>query len=338
MNRAPRLLLVSPVFHGYWQSIQRAFEALGYDVPVHLYDAAPKAEKVWNKLRHELPARLKGERRHLSESLVTGRAIAALRDAKPDVVLVVRGDALTDDFWTEVRSLGAIPAMWLYDEIRRMHYDIETVGERASIATYSAGDAAALRQRGVDALHVPLAYDPILTPTRQARVAEFSFIGARFERRERLLSALAGAGLPVRAYGRDWSSHPVDRIRTWRAAGAPVPAGRDLPLPEAYAAMQSSAGTLNVHGDQDGFTMRTFEACGVGAVQLIDRADVADLYVPGEELLVFDGDDDLIETCRGVLASPGKMAEIRGAGRRRTLAEHTFTHRARALEVLWGRA
>ena len=38
--------------------------------------------------------------------------------------------------------------------------------------------------------------------------------------------------------------------------------------------MAGARANVNIHGDQDGFTMRTFETCGVGALQLVDRADV----------------------------------------------------------------
>ncbi|MGJ6980387.1 CgeB family protein [Aestuariimicrobium soli] len=332
-----RLLLVSPTFHGYWRSIERAFTELGYQTVTHCYDAAPRSEKVWNKLRHELPARVRGERRHLSHELVTARAIAALREARPDVVLVVRGDALTADFWQEVRTLGARPAMWLYDELRRTHHDPSTIGSWAAIATYSADDAADLRRAGVPAEHVPLAFDPTLTPdpSRVTGVPAFTFIGARYGRREEYLRALMAAGMPVRAFGRDWSSHPVDLARTFRASPVGLPWGRDLPLADAYRVMAGSVATLNVHGDQDGFTMRTFEAAGVGAVQLVDRPDVADLYEPGSEVLVFTDPDELARLARDVLASSDRMAALREAARRRTLAEHTFGHRARRLASLW---
>ena len=333
-----RLLLVSPEFHGYWRSIEAAFRSLGYDVVTHCYDAAPKSEKVWNKLRHELPARLKGHRQHLSPAVVTGRAVEVLRSVRPDIVLVVRGDALTADFWHAVDEVGARGAMWLYDEIRRMSYDLDSIGELAAIASYSAQDTASLQARGIAALHVPLAYDPAVVPTNQPTSGEFTFIGARFGKREELLVALAAAGLPVRAYGRDWSGHPVDLARTFRAAAGPIPAGRDLCLADAYGVMEAGLATLNIHGEQDGFTMRTFEAAGVGAVQLIDRADVVDLYEPGREVLVFEDADDLVRQCRDVLAAPGRLDKLREAARAKTLAEHTFALRARALQELWAEA
>ena len=164
---------------------------------------------------------------------------------------------------------------------------------------------------------------------------EVVFVGARYPGREALLTDLATSGVPVRAYGRDWSGHPVDRLRTWRLRQPPVPHGRDLPRADAYAVMAGARATLNVHGDQDGFTMRTFEACGVGALQLVDRADVSRHYEPGVELAVFGSPEEAAELARRAATDRPWADGLRAAGRARTLAEHTFVHRARDLEALW---
>jgi spore maturation protein CgeB len=164
---------------------------------------------------------------------------------------------------------------------------------------------------------------------------EVVFVGARYPNREALLTALAGSGVPVRAYGRDWSGHPLDRLRTWRLRQPAVPHGRDLPLAEAYGVMAGARAALNVHGDQDGFTMRTFEACGVGAVQLVDRADVSRHYEPGAELAVFGSPEEAAELAHRAVTDRPWAQGLRSAGRARTLAEHTFVHRARTLEALW---
>ena len=68
-------------------------------------------------------------------------------------------------------------------------------------------------------------------------------------------------------------------------------------------------------GDQDGFTMRTFEACGVGAVQLVDRADVAQHYEPGTEVAVFDGVDEAAELARRAAADRSSRAARRAPPR-----------------------
>nr|WP_269770549.1 glycosyltransferase [Brevibacterium yomogidense] len=95
--------------------------------------------------------------------------------------------------------------------------------------------------------------------------------------------------------------------------------------------MAGSDATLNSHWDQEGFTMRTFEASGVGGVQLIDRSDVAEFYEPGSEVLVYDSEDHLIELCSRISRGALATSAIRDAAQKRTAAEHTFDHRVRIL-------
>lgn len=330
-----KLLLVSPSFHGYWRSIEDAFSQLGHDTATHCYDAASKAEKAYNKLRYELPSLVTGTKQHLSPELVTRRAIAAVRERRPDIVITIRGDVLTDDYWDAVERFAGRHVLWLYDEVRRMRHPLDRLRRLAPLVTYSHDDAAYLRGEGIEALHVLNAFDPgRLLPDAQPR-PEITFVGARFAAREDAVFALQSHGLPVRAYGRDWSSHIVDRLRTWRWHTPPVPNARDISLEEAWGVMRDSLATLNVHGDQDGFTMRTFESCGVGAVQLIDRPDVADLFEPGREVLVFASEDELIEHARRAVRDTAGMAELRRRAMARARAEHTFVHRARRIETLW---
>ena len=99
-----------------------------------------------------------------------------------------------------------------FGEVRH-EVPIERLGP---IASYSAADTAALQQRSFTVAHVPLAFDPTMTPTQLRQTDEVVFVGARYPARERLLVGLADAGVPVRAYGRDWSGHLVDRVRDGR--------------------------------------------------------------------------------------------------------------------------
>ena len=99
--------------------------------------------------------------------------------------------------------------------------------------------------------------------------------------------------------------------------------------------MAAAVATLNIHGDQDGLTMRTFEASGVGGLQLLDRSDLGGLYEPGVELLTWSDDAELVDLCSRA-AHDGQWSDgIREAGRRRTLAEHTFDHRVAVLAEAW---
>jgi spore maturation protein CgeB len=331
-----RVLLVSPAFHGYWESIERALTSLGNTVVVHVYDDFSSLPlKLRNKVEFELPDRLAhGVGRSRFGRWATRNAREALRAARPDVVVAVRADDISVEFWDDVDELGAMPILWIYDELSRMNYRPADFTRFASVFSYSRADVDHLRNLGAVATYLPDAFDPDI-PYHARQSEEVVFVGARYGRREPLLVHLHEAGVPVRAYGRQWSRHPYDRLRTWQWDRPGIPTHRDVPKSVAFGLLAGSAAALNVHEGQDGFTMRTFEAPGVGALQLIDRQDVAEFYDPGLEVLSFESADELVELCRRSLADPRWREAVGAAGRRRTLAEHTFERRLERLVELW---
>lgn len=343
MTGRPRLLLVSPAFHGYWRSIEQAWEALGYDVTTCCYDAYDTVgDKLRNKVVFELPGKLglshqqgragvAAQREHASQ-----RARAAVEQVRPQFTVVIRGDILDAAFWQAVDRGGSKKLLWLYDELRRTRWDRDQLAATgATIASYSHQDAVQLAAQGFDAHYLPLAFDPD-RPYLPVPSPDIVFVGARYPNREAALLTLAQQGVPVRAFGRDWSHHPLDRLRTWQWGRPKVPTGRDISLDEAYGRMAGAAATINIHGDQDGFTMRTFEASGVGGVQLVDRSEVEEFYDPELEVAVFTDLDQLVDLARRATTDTAWADRLRRAARRRTQAEHTFAHRMRQADAWWG--
>ena len=286
---------------------------------------------MWGKARLDVPERLGVDRTAYSRRICTRRVAAQLAEADPDVIVVVKGDDIDPNLWLPWRARGVPVVLWLYDEIRRTHFDLEELSAFDAIATYSPIDRNDFVRHGLTSSVVPLAFDPRLQPRPGTPRAEVVFVGARYPTREALLLELWDKGVPIRAYGRDWSHHPVDRVRTldWSRPG--VPSSRDVTRDQAVQLQYDALCTLNVHGDQDGFNIRTFEACGVRALQIVDRHDVADLYEPGREVLVFDEAEDLVELIDQARSDPKWAASIRAAARLRTMREHTFAHRCREL-------
>ncbi len=332
-----KVLVITPAFHGYGDSIGNALRRRGHEVTVHPYDAHVRlADKLRHKTTVELPGQLGIDRRSASARRATDGVLGVLDGVRPDMVLVIRGDLLEERFWDRLEASGLPVVLWLYDEVRRMGYDVSTLKRPRAVTSYSPLDVAWLQGLGVAAHHLPNAFDRDTGEVRTlTRRDEVTFVGARYPDRERTLVGLHDAGVPVRAYGRDWSHHPVDRLRTWGWHRPDLPAERDVDRATAYAVMAAAAATVNMHTDQDGFSMRTFEACGAGAVQLIDRPDMAGLYDDGTEVATWSTLEELVELCQRARVDRTWADGLREAGRRRTLAEHTFDHRVAVVEQLW---
>jgi spore maturation protein CgeB len=333
-----KVLVVTPAFHGYGGSIGNALRRRGHEVHVHPYDAHVTAwQKARQKLTVELPGQLGLDRWAASARRATDDTLRRLDAARPDVVLVIRGDLLEDRFWDRLERDRLPVVLWLYDEVRRMRYDADTLRRPTAVTSYSPLDVAWLTAGGAPAHLLPNAFDRDSADVRpRPRRDEISFVGARYPDRERALVGLHAAGVPVRAYGRDWSRHPVDRLRTWGWHRPALPAERDVDRDTAYAVMAASAATVNMHTDQDGFSMRTFEACGAGAVQLVDRPDLGGLYDDGVEVATWSSLEQLVELSERSRVDRAWADGLRAAGRKRTLAEHTFDHRVAVVEELWG--
>lgn len=332
-----RTVIISPAFHGYWRSIAEAIQRRGHQTTTVRYDAYDTMrEKLRLKTAVELPERLgRGQAARRAENdRVTQRVIAVVREVRPDRVLVIKGDGLGPAFW---EALGETPRiLWLYDDLHRHDYTPAFLREVGPVVSYSRSEAQLLREEhGVRATFVPDAFDPHRRPLPHARSGLVAFVGAGYPNRCRILSDLAARGLPVRAWGRDFSRHPVDRARTWSWRRPAIAASRDVPLERAYEIVGEAACAVNIHGLQTGHSMRTFEIPGMGGVELVDRADVAEFYDIGTEVALWSSTEELADLARRALRDRTWSETLRREGRRRTLAEHTFDHRIAAIEELW---
>lgn len=337
MSPGPKkLLIITPAFHDYYVAFSQAFAYLGYRVRVCKYDEfATWPAKFHNKLRFELPTKFGKNTLEQRRTWSTQRAMGALRSTDPDEVLIIRGDLLGEAVFQDLESRRIPYAVWFYDEFSRMEKHSVDMSRIPAVASYSSLDTEALKLKGINSHHIPLGFDSLSLYSPGGNRNEVSFIGARYPNRENLLVELHQLGVPVRAFGRDWSRDFRDQIRTWGERRPDIPSGRDLDRRQAYGVMEGSLSTLNMHYNQDGFTMRTFEAAGVGAVQLIDRADVSEMYAPGEEVLVFSDAVEAAEEIAKIRLDGRRARRIRSAAQKRTLAEHTLVHRAKVLSEIF---
>jgi len=149
---------------------------------------------------------------------------------------------------------------------------------------------------------------------------------------ESTLGSLPGLGSAAR-----WPGPPRGALPP-RLAAAIEPARFGLAM---YQTLRDSRLALNVQGvrrTHPASNMRLFEATGVGTCLVTDDAGaIAELFVPGREVVTFDSAGDCVEKVGWLLDHEPECSAIARAGHARCLAEHTFTHRAARLdEILRG--
>jgi spore maturation protein CgeB len=82
----------------------------------------------------------------------------------------------------------------------------------------------------------------------------------------------------------------------------------------------------------EGVNVRTFEAAGIGAFQLVDyRPGIEDLFKIGEEIITFSGMVDLREKINFYLSRPELRKKIADQGKIRALKEHTYEIRLKSM-------
>ncbi len=101
---------------------------------------------------------------------------------------------------------------------------------------------------------------------------------------------------------------------------------------DMYQVLRRSRITLNSHIDlagREAGNMRLFEATGVGTFLLTDFKDnLHTLFAPDREVAVWRSIDDCLKRIEHYLRDDEGRAEIARAGQARTMAQHTYRHRA----------
>jgi glycosyltransferase involved in cell wall biosynthesis len=108
---------------------------------------------------------------------------------------------------------------------------------------------------------------------------------------------------------------------------------------DMYRVLASARVAVNRHIDAaEGHAnnMRLYEATGMGAALVTDRgSNLAELYAPDAEVATYGDVDELIAKLERLLAHDDERLALARAGQSRTLRDHTFAVRMRALaEIL----
>lgn len=105
-----------------------------------------------------------------------------------------------------------------------------------------------------------------------------------------------------------------------------------------FAQLCRSDITLNCHiamAQPSAGNMRLFEATGAGACLVTDaRRDLDEIFALESEVVTYGSVEECVERVRWLLDHASAAADIGARGQRRTLAAHTFAHRAAELEAL----
>jgi len=255
----------------------------------------------------------------------------------PDVVLVIRGEALSAQAVTSLRrDHPGTWVNWVPDDVHGLAI-VQHALPAYDLVFASGTDVAEqlTPQLPRPAQYLPLAADPSIYKPMRSRDqyrANVVFAGTATPRRERMLGELVEFGLAL--WGPGWRRTSLrDYCR-----------GEQLDTENFVRAYAGASVAINIHRAADadpavverGVNQRTFEIAAIGVPQVVDfRGDLAGLFEDRKEILVGRTVEEMRALVEAALQDSAAGEAIALAGRQRLLREHTYMHRMhRLLEVV----
>jgi len=342
-----RVTIVGPTWHARWtnsvrdafQELQHTATVLEYPVPRGLYTTLPwLPRKIRNHLQGPIH-RTRAVGQQAANYLFGRRLIAHVEQERPDLVLLLKSQIISPAMIAALKRSYAVPvATWWVDDPFEFPSAIAMAPYSDRFFVFSRHWVRRLQSMGVSgARFLPCAYDPevyrplvLSAEDRQTYEAPIAFIGTRDRHRDNVLATIGD--LPLAIWGPAWDGAcalgdirvPPEAIR-----------GSGLTPEEVAKALNAVRISINVHKLQSrdgGVNMRTFEAAACGAFQLVDAIpDLEELFIPGEEVILYHDTDELRRLALYYLDHPDEAAAIAAKAQARSLREHTFRHRMATL-------
>jgi hypothetical protein len=193
------------------------------------------------------------------------------------------------------------------------------------------------RQNGLTAQLQRLAFEPrvldaITTAPQKIPVSFVGSLTSGHKARLQLLEAVCTrCDLSVWGNGID----QVPRDAALRAHHRGAAWAKDM-----YQVLHDSKITVNHHIDIAGNyanNLRLFEATGVGTLLLTDaKVNLHEMFTPGREVATYRSADECCELIEHYLSHEAERQSVASAGQQRTLAQHTYHHRAAELVDIVG--
>lgn len=239
----------------------------------------------------------------------------------------------------------------IYSKAWAPHFSLVATTDAAALPLYRhMGVRAVLTQWAVN----PHRYHPVSEPNMNVG-DNITFVGQKYGMRNQYHQELLRAGLPVQFFGAGWSAGNVQfesmlSIFSQSAINlnfTESPHGQFAQRIKLLGKLlfKKEQGRVRLNMRQlpqsvralPGYQRRQikgriFEVLGCGGFLISGNAEcLEDYYEFGKELIVFKNVEELVERCGYYLHNTAERANIAQMGYRRTLRDHTYEHRFRAL-------
>ncbi len=272
--------------------------------------------------------------------VVSQAVLAKVETFEPDLVLAMAQAPLSQQALKRLKRDKVPTAMWFVEDYSLFtywkayapFYDIFAIIQKGQFFEE-------LTKIGVDnVIYLPLAAQPdfhkplkLNSIDRKKYGSEISFMGAGYPNRRVAFHKLVGKDFKI--WGNEWDGDHV--LKPYLQFD-----GRRVSSEECVKIFNATRINLNLHSSiqtdrlvtyGDFINPRTFELCGCGAFQLVDRRQLMAEAFEDDELATFESMDDLLAKIDHFLAHPKECKTYAEKGRARVLRDHTYAVRMQSL-------
>jgi len=278
---------------------------------------------------------------------VAKELLATADSFKPDLHIVYGGEPYTPDLIRRVKAKNIYSALWYPEVTPNPQPEVVELGRVYDMCfTMAEGLVEVFRQAGVPSVEwLPEALEPsiyeyeaITDTDRQLFACDVALVGKlesdnpAYMERWKLVKRIVDEGINIKWWGprirRKIGTFVLGLLlsKVSRAYG-----GRFV-WNETYA---KSVHLSKIFLARDAYphirlsmSARTFTALGLGAFYLTyPTKGIEEMFEPDKELILFHTPDEMIGKIRYYLAHEDERKKVAEAGRRKALAQHTYTHR-----------
>lgn len=246
-----------------------------------------------------------------------------VEETSPDVVFCV---LMHYEVWIEtvriIRNSGAWVINWATDDSWKYPMFSKLIGSEFDlfVTTYPRM-VERYRQDGINSIYLSqwaANADALMSPVPVSACRyPVSFVGAAYGNRRAMIARLRREGIEIACFGHGWPDGPVETKRMGEI------------FRESRISLNFSDGA---HGRSDfasrQIKARIFEVPGSGGCLLTEKTPDLDRYFHiGEEVLTFEGADEMVEQVTSLLARPERREEIARNGFERVRRDHTYDRR-----------
>lgn len=247
-----------------------------------------------------------------------------VEETSPDVVFCV---LMQYEVWIEtmrlIRRSGPLLVNWSTDDSWKYPMFSRLIGAEWDLAVTTYPRAVEWYQRdgiGRPYLSQWAANVETLTPPLPAAACRYpvSFVGAAYGNRSVMVEVLRREGIDVACFGHGWPAGPVEAQRISEIVRA-----SQVSLNFSEGSRKGTGGT-----EDRQIKARVFEVPGYGGCLLTEQAPYLEKYFRlGEEILMFEGRDELVGTVKALLTDSGRRDTIARRGFERVSRDHTYDRR-----------